>query len=260
MKKVKVERGGIGEFLRSKGFYVALAACLVAVGAATWVALNSLKPVGTAEGYDSSASQYYTAAADSDAQTADSSAADGNMADVSSVYRRPQELSSQTVSEDTVSGGNDNGDMTAIGANTTAKYFVLPITGDIIKGFSADELQYSDTYKDWRLHTAIDIQGDLGANIKSCGEGRVIEVANDPKWGKTVKLDHGNGIVALYCGLDAVNVSDGDVVEVNQTIGTLGEIPCECIEAVHLHLSFTQNGTPVSPLSLMGLEPTESQE
>lgn len=66
--------------------------------------------------------------------------------------------------------------------------------------------------------------------------------------------------MAVYCGLDAVSVNDGDTVEVNQQLGTLGEIPCECIEAVHLHLSFTQNGAPVSPLKLMGLDQTESTE
>lgn len=173
MKKVTFEQNGIMEFFKSKGFYVALAVCLLAVGAATWVALDSLKPsIGSADATGSTYSSPNTAAADA------SAAAKPNDTSSSAAASRSSTTASHTGTASAEPQPSSDG--TTVKANTTATYFVLPLTGDIIKNFSATELQYSDTYKDWRLHTAVDIQGDLGAKVKACGEGRVVGVTADP--------------------------------------------------------------------------------
>ena len=60
---------------------------------------------------------------------------------------------------------------------------------------------------------------------------------------------HGNGITARYCGLNTEPaVKKGDKVDSSVQIGSLGDIPSESVEQVHLHLEFYQNGKSADPL------------
>lgn len=142
-------------------------------------------------------------------------------------------------------------------ANTTpvANYFVLPVTGEIIKGFSDTELQYSETFKDLRLHTGIDIACEAGSAVKAAGDGVVYEIKEDPNWGVTIVIDHGNGVKGYYCGLNKKPlVHKGDSVTSGTQLGSVDEIPAECLDQSHLHLAFTKNDAYVSPLELIGME------
>ena len=80
----------------------------------------------------------------------------------------------------------------------------------------------------------------------------MIAVKEDKKWGLVLQVDHGNGIIASYCGLNAPLVKQGDEVAANQPLAVLGEIPCESVEPVHLHLEMTRENTPVDPLHIIG--------
>ena len=138
--------------------------------------------------------------------------------------------------------------------SAVASYFVMPIAGETTKKFSAAELQYSQTYEDWRLHTAIDIKADANTPVNSAGDGKVTNIYEDTMLGKVVEIDHGNEIVALYCGLDTVVVEVDDVVSANEQIGVVGTVPNETKEGIHLHLEVKQNGKYIDPLKLMQTE------
>ena len=137
-----------------------------------------------------------------------------------------------------------------------ASYFVMPVEGvaEVIKKYSAIQLQFSETYGDWRIHTAIDIKGKDNSRINSSGNGKVTNVTEDKTWGKIVEIDHGKGVVARYCGLSETNVEKGDSVESGDKIGRIGTPPCEFKDGVHLHLEMKKDGKPVDPLTLMKLE------
>ncbi len=132
--------------------------------------------------------------------------------------------------------------------------FGMPLKGKIAKRFSLDALQYSETYGDMRVHTGIDIVGEEGTPIKASGKGTVKEVTEDPLLGKTVVISHSGGIESYYCGLTNTTVEVGEEVEISKIIGTLGEIPCECLDQSHLHFAMKKDDNWVSPLAIMGLE------
>ncbi len=126
----------------------------------------------------------------------------------------------------------------------------LPVEGKISKHFDAKALQYSATFGDLRLHTGIDIAAKAGATVITAGEGTVTATDESAVWGKTVTVDHGDGLIFKYCGLDQIQVATGDRVIAGQTLGVVGNIPGECAEPSHLHLEATLNGVAVSPEDL----------
>ena len=132
--------------------------------------------------------------------------------------------------------------------------FVLPVTGNILKGYSDTALQYSATYGDMRLHTGIDISCAKGTEIKSATSGTVKSIVDDATLGKVITIDHAYDFTVKYCGFDNISVKEGDNVNAGQIIGTSGEIPSECSDKPHIHFEVFINGECISPLSALGLE------
>ncbi|HHU48148.1 MAG TPA: M23 family metallopeptidase, partial [Clostridiales bacterium] len=54
----------------------------------------------------------------------------------------------------------------------------MPVNGQLIRPYSAEELVYSPTLKEWTTHTGIDIAGPLGGEVRAALDGvvdRIIE-------------------------------------------------------------------------------------
>lgn len=132
---------------------------------------------------------------------------------------------------------------------------IMPIDGEILKDFSNSALQFSQTYGDMRLHTGLDIKAELGATVKSSASGTVTATDESALFGKTVTIDHGDGIIIKYCGLENVLVSTGKKVNMGDPIAVVGSIPSECADNSHIHLEATKNGEVVSPLDVIGKIP-----
>lgn len=233
----------LNRFLNGKGFYIALGICMIAIGISAWTAIS--KTSGPPEINESN----NTAQIVSNGQTSKDTEANTPQSDI------PHTLSSDTVKE-TESSKEDlvtsNETESAVEQTPTAGYFVYPVVGEVIKKFSDSELQYSVTFNDMRLHLGIDIKAEAGTSVKSSGDGKVLEVKNDPELGYTVKIDHGNGITALYSGLaKAVAVKSGETVKSGTNLGALGTVNNECLDAPHLHLEFFREDKPIDPLELM---------
>ena len=229
--------------LRRRALKVALAFCLVAVGAAAYFSAHVASPIlRTRTGAVSRETVSDAPVPSSDTPLpmlripSQEPASEATPSETPAPVLEPDVPSQETV--DVVT--------------PAASFFVMPLTGEILKGCKTDELQYAVTYGDWRLHTGLDVAGPLGAEVRAAGDGTVVSVKEDKKWGLTVVINHGNGIMATYCGLNAPRVKEGDAVEANQTLAILGEIPCESVEPVHLHLERTKENTPVDPLHIIG--------
>ncbi len=138
--------------------------------------------------------------------------------------------------------------------NIVANHFVMPVGGTIKKEFSSDKLQFSETYGDWRLHSGIDIAAKTGTSVSTAGKGKVKKVYYDELLGDTVVIDHGNNILGFYCGLKNIVVTKGDVLEIGQKIGTVGDIPSEIAEEVHLHFAVKKDGKFVNPIEELEIE------
>jgi len=131
--------------------------------------------------------------------------------------------------------------------------YVFPLTNLVQKPFSGETPAYSETMKDWRLHLGVDFEGESGQTVKATAKGTVKSVTEDAMWGTIVTIDHGVGVVTRYCGIEP-SVEEGDEVDASTPIGTLSEIPCESAQAPHLHMEMTVDGTPIDPVTAIGLE------
>lgn len=137
--------------------------------------------------------------------------------------------------------------------STVASFFVMPVGGEITMPFSNTELQYSKTYCDWRMHFGVDITAKKGTEVHAAGNGAVSDVYEDELLGNVVVIDHGNGIVAYYCGIDVVTVKKGDAIDVGQLLGGIGDIPSESVEQNHLHFAVMKSGKWVDPIKTLSI-------
>lgn len=216
---------------KKSGVYLTLFVCALALILGVWSAFSSSRTVNEAEVTS-------TATTTSAAETTTTAAAKVVENKVTSAVKNTAAKKTTTQKQN----------------STVASYFVMPIAGETAKKFSAAELQYSQTYEDWRLHTAIDIKADENTPVNSAGDGKVTNIYEDTMLGKVVEIDHGNDIVALYCGLDTIVVEANDTVSAGDQIGVAGNVPCEVKEGIHLHLEVKQNGKYIDPLKLFETE------
>ena len=227
---MKVKMQTLRNFFAGKSFYLVLAGCLIATGVAAWTAYSSFAHQNTDDD-TISAPEYIS----SEQQILDTPVA----GEASELYSSVEETSEPTLPQ----------------TEPVANSFVMPMDGDLIKTYSDSDLIYSKTYKDMRLHLGLDIRGDEGSSVKSCGDGKVVAIIEDSLLGVYVEIDHGNGIVARYCGLKGdLPVAEGDTVEAGQKIGLLSTLPSECEDGAHLHLEFYEEEYPVDPLVIINGE------
>ena len=131
--------------------------------------------------------------------------------------------------------------------------YVLPLTNTVQKPFSADAPLYSETMRDWRIHTGVDFAGELEQIVKAVAQGTVTNIEEDALWGSVITIDHGVGVISRYCGVEA-SVKVGDKTDASTPIGKLATIPCEAVQMPHLHFEMTVDGVPVDPIEAIALE------
>lgn len=128
---------------------------------------------------------------------------------------------------------------------------IMPAEGNIIRDYSGDGLVYSETLNQYLAHKAVDIGAPVGSEVTAVESGTVISVDDDDRYGLTVTLSHGGGLETVYANLDEASVSEGDVVNKGDRIGTVGQGSLfESADDPHLHFEAHKNGEAVDPHKL----------
>ena len=126
---------------------------------------------------------------------------------------------------------------------------VEPVMGSVVAAFSVDELAYDPTFRDWRVHCAVDIAAEEGTAVLCARAGTVAAVTEDVMLGTTVVIDHEGGYQTTYANLmENPSVSAGEAVTAGAVIGAVGtSAAAESAQPPHLHFAVTHDGDVVDP-------------
>lgn len=94
-------------------------------------------------------------------------------------------------------------------------------------------------------HSGLDIASPEGTPIASAAGGKVINTGYYYFNGNTVFIEHGQGLITMYCHLSEILVDKGQQVSRGETIGKVGQTGR--VTAPHLHWGVILNTVSVDP-------------
>ncbi len=212
------------EFLKDKGYYIALVLCAVAIGISGYLYYqNNHKQSDPA--LQSPVPQQSTAGKN----------------DVPTSVTTPDGSSAVKPSEPTPT-------------EKIPGKITRPVSGEAVIGYAVETLCYNPTTRDWRTHSGIDYAAEAGTQVCAAADGIIYTVYDDEAMGTTVVIRHDNGYTTRYSSLSKeTSVTAGQEVTAGQVIGTVGcTALLETAIGDHLHFSVSCNGENIDPETFLG--------
>ena len=250
----------IKKFLRSRGFTLALLACLVAAAAAGVWAVRTVRDE-LKKSYDDLTTPQEEPAPEPQL-TLDPQEDDvwqqpvTDAAESAANVPKPEPPAPSASSSGARSGSGSVHEPSALrtdsapAASSAAPASTQPFSGRVLNAYSGDELVYSKTLGDWRTHNGVDYACAEGSAVSAPCSGKVTETGTDGRWSSVVTLEDASGRLWRVCGVNSPAVKPGDTVTAGQKLGTVGTISCECAEEAHIHLEVLQNGQYLDPAKI----------
>jgi len=117
--------------------------------------------------------------------------------------------------------------------------FIWPLQGKMLAGFGVN-------YRNL-VNKGINIQPSIDTDILASRNGRVVfYAANFGNFGKTIIIDHGDGLRTVYSRLSEFFVRPGENVQRGALIGRIGSSPRD--KNKYLHFEIRKGAMPQNPL------------
>lgn len=148
----------------------------------------------------------------------------------------------RTVSLDSVSGRLGATAFPGMIDDPKAIPSIWPVQGRVTAGFG----QRMDPFSgEQAFHPGVDIADSYGTDVVATGDGLVIEAEPDAGYGRSILIDHGDGITSRYAHLSRIFVVVGEQIKQGEIIGAIGM--SGRTTGPHLHYEVRIHGTPVNP-------------
>ncbi|MDD3401679.1 MAG: peptidoglycan DD-metalloendopeptidase family protein [Eubacteriales bacterium] len=239
----KQKKFNIRDFFKNQGLYVALALCLLVVGAAVLMLALPTEDDQAAQNDPPITVQ----TRNSDDEPFSSIVQSPTKAPMTVAPTQLPTLTPTPVASPTPTPATKS-------TSSTSKASA-PVSGEIIWGYALDKLIYSKTLDQWMTHDAVDIAAQEGTSVKAVLSGVIKQVYEDDALGYTVVVEHTSGRTTLYANLSgSIPVKVGDRVNAGTVIGSVGTSAIsECALEPHLHFAFYVDGEAVDPAKYVKL-------
>lgn len=128
--------------------------------------------------------------------------------------------------------------------------FRIPLNTEVTSVFGT--LRTYNKRKKPSRHLGLDLDGKTGDPIHATARGRVALVQDRYYSGRTVVLDHGQGLFSLYFHMSKFEVKEGSMVERGQLIGRVGKTGR--VTGPHLHFGVKLDGLYFDPATFLELK------
>jgi murein DD-endopeptidase MepM/ murein hydrolase activator NlpD len=127
-------------------------------------------------------------------------------------------------------------------SDATSAAFVLPAVGRLSSRFGVARVLNG---KPRSPHAGLDVAVGVGTPINAPADGVVLDAGDYYYCGKTMLIDHGNGLITMNCHLSEFIAKTGDIVKQGQRVALSGGTGRAT--GPHLHWSVFLNGVSVEP-------------
>ena len=158
--------------------------------------------------------------------------------------------------EDLARVRRENADIARLWGRTGTRRFTLPLHPPL------DPLSDGGRFGSRRIingqpkspHSGADYSAAAGEPVLAAGDGEVALVGDHFFAGRSVFVDHGDGLISMYFHLSRVDVREGEKVSRGQRLGAVGSTGRAT--GAHLHFGVRWHRARVDPVLLLG-DPAE---